>query len=85
VAAMNGPVAVMTEIARSGGVDESLLYRRWLRFAVKRETATFAPRTRWRPRPRRSNILSTVCRTYYGAIWRAHAMIIAECVMLAHR
>ena len=43
VAAMNEPGAVVTEIARSAGVDASLLYRWRRQFAAERETAAFVP------------------------------------------
>ena len=43
VAAMNEPGAVVTEIARSEGVDASLLYRWRRQFAAERETAAFVP------------------------------------------
>ena len=43
VAAMNEPGAVVTKIARSEGVDASLLYRWRRQFAAERETAAFVP------------------------------------------
>ena len=43
VAAMNEPGAVVGEIARSEGVDASLLYRWRRQFAAERETAAFVP------------------------------------------
>ena len=43
VAAMNEPGAVVTEIARSEGVDASLLYRWRRQFAAERETTAFVP------------------------------------------
>ena len=43
VAAMDEPGAVVSEIARSEGVDASLLYRWRRQFAAERETAAFVP------------------------------------------
>ncbi len=40
---MNEPGAVVTEIARSEGVDASLLYRWRRQFAAERETTAFVP------------------------------------------
>ena len=42
VAAMNEPGSVVSEIARSEGVDASLLYR-WRRLAAEREATAFVP------------------------------------------
>ena len=43
VAAMDGPGAVVTEVARSAGVDASLLYRWRRELGGERDTVTFAP------------------------------------------
>ena len=43
VAAMNEPGSVVSEIARSEGVDASLLYRWRRQFAAECETAAFMP------------------------------------------
>ncbi len=43
VAAMDEPGAMVSEIARSEGVDASLLYRWRRQFAAERETAAFVP------------------------------------------
>jgi transposase len=43
VAAMNEPGAVVTEIARSEGVDASLLYRWRRQFAAEQEAPAFVP------------------------------------------
>ena len=43
VAAMNGPGAVATEIARNEGVDVSLLYRWRRQLAAECETPAFVP------------------------------------------
>ena len=43
VAAMNEPGAVVSEIARSAGVDASLLYRWRRRLAAERNMAAFVP------------------------------------------
>jgi transposase len=43
VAAMSEPGAMVTEIARSEGVDASLLYRWRRQFAAERETSAFVP------------------------------------------
>ena len=43
VAAMNEPGAVVTEIARSAGVEASLLYRWRRQFAAEREAPAFVP------------------------------------------
>ena len=43
VAAMDEPGAVVTEVARSAGVDASLLYRWRRELGGERDTVTFAP------------------------------------------
>jgi transposase len=43
VAVMNEPGAVVTEIARTEGVDASLLYRWRRQFAAEREMTAFVP------------------------------------------